>query len=267
MTFAALPMYDLPEVRAATDALWAGIAGHLRAEGVKDVPTALERTRHHEAQWRDDALLFGQSCGYPLTHAFADELRVVATPRHAVNGCESGCYHSVIVVHEDAPFVDLAELRGHVAAINDEASHSGMNAFGALLAPLLDEPPFFRHVLVSGSHAASIDLVANGRAAVASIDCVTHALLARWRPSALTGTRILTKTASAPALPYVTRRSTSDDTLARLRAGLERAMNDAALAEVRGDLLLLGTTVLPDDAYDAIRKLEATHRLERWAAK
>ena len=35
---ASLPMYDLPETRSATDALWAGIARHLRAEGVAEVP-------------------------------------------------------------------------------------------------------------------------------------------------------------------------------------------------------------------------------------
>ena len=32
MGVASLPMYDLPEVSAALDALWAGIARHLRRE-------------------------------------------------------------------------------------------------------------------------------------------------------------------------------------------------------------------------------------------
>jgi ABC-type phosphate/phosphonate transport system substrate-binding protein len=256
-------MYDLPELRASTDAWWAGIARHSRDGGLTGVPTELERTRTIEAQWRDPTLLFGQSCGYPVTHAFADALRIVATPCYALAGCEGGRYHSVVVVHEDAPFRDLAELRGNVLAINEPTSQSGMNALGALVAPLLTDPKerFFREIVVSGSHASSIAMVADRRASVASIDCVTHALLARWRPIALVGTRILTTTASAPALPYVTSRSTDEDRILRLRAALAAAMTDPTLASVRDDLLLANVTVLPDTAYDVIPAMQATHRL------
>jgi ABC-type phosphate/phosphonate transport system substrate-binding protein len=263
VSFAALPMYDLPELRASTDAWWAGIARHIREAGLGDVPTELERTRTIEAQWRDPALLFGQSCGYPVTHAFAGDLRIVATPCYAVPGCEGGRYYSVLVVHEDAPFRDLAELRGTVVAINEPTSQSGMNALGALVAPLLTShrDRFFREIVVTGSHASSIAIVRGRRASVASIDCVTHALLARWRPAALVGTRVLTMTASAPALPYVTSRSTDDDRVRRLRTALARAVADPTLTSARNDLFLANVTVLPDSDYDAIVAMQATHRL------
>ena len=39
MTIASLPMYDLPEVRRATDAWWAGLAAGFTRAGVADVPT------------------------------------------------------------------------------------------------------------------------------------------------------------------------------------------------------------------------------------
>lgn len=266
MSFAALPMYDFPELRGATDAWWTGLAGHLRAEGISDVAATLDRSRRIEEQWSDPALLFGQSCGYPVTHAYADVLRIVATPRHAVRGCEGGLYHSVIVVREDAPIVELGDLRGRTAVINDPTSQSGTNAFGALLAPLLGASSergarFFRDVLLSGSHAGSLAMVQDGRAEVASIDCVTFALLARWRKPALEGIRVLDKTASVPALPYVTSRTTSAETLARIRTALANAATDPALAPVRADLLLEGVTVLPDTEYDVIRAMHATHRL------
>lgn len=255
---ATLPMYDLPEARDATDALWAGIARHLRAEGVADVPPALARSADHESAWRDPSLLLSQSCGYPVTHAFADALRIVATPVHEIAGCEDGRYHSLVIVRDDASFAELARLRGTVAAVNDHASQSGKNALFALLAPL-GRGRFFAEVIVSGSHVASIEAVRQGRAAVAAIDCVTHALLARFRPSALAGTRILAKTASAPALPWVTRREASDSDVERLRAGLLAAMTDPELAAVRAELLLGGAIVLSSDAYDVIREMERSY--------
>jgi ABC-type phosphate/phosphonate transport system substrate-binding protein len=257
-------MYDLPEVRRATDGLWAGIARHLRSEGVPDVPAALDRGADAETQWGDPALLLSQACGYPITHAFARALRVVATPCHAIAGCEQGDYFSVVVVRDDASVTQLSELRGEIAVINEWTSHSGMNALGALVAPL-EGDGFFRDVVVSGSHVASLAMVARGEASVAAIDCVTHALLARWRPSALVGTRILTRTASAPALPFVTRASASEELVVRLRAALARAMHDDALSAVRDDLLLGGIAVLPEGAYDVIRELQSTHRLNRSA--
>ena len=45
MAVIALPMYDWPEVRGATDAWGAGLARHLRHAGFPDVPLGLERPR------------------------------------------------------------------------------------------------------------------------------------------------------------------------------------------------------------------------------
>jgi hypothetical protein len=38
MRAASMPMYDMPETRAALDSLSAGLARNLRAEGVREVP-------------------------------------------------------------------------------------------------------------------------------------------------------------------------------------------------------------------------------------
>ncbi len=43
MRIAALPMYDLPELEAANDALWAAIAERLVAQGLEDTPDRLTR--------------------------------------------------------------------------------------------------------------------------------------------------------------------------------------------------------------------------------
>src|SRR5207249_2755288 len=49
---ASLPMYDLPEVKAATDAWWRGLARHIGIAGV------LDRGRDRLAPWRSPDLVF-----------------------------------------------------------------------------------------------------------------------------------------------------------------------------------------------------------------
>ena len=95
---ASLPMYDLPGLEAATDAWWAGLAAAFRAEGIRDVPARLTREADHAALWTAPDLLFSQSCGYPLTHALAGRVTLVATPIYHCAGCGGGSYRSEIVV-------------------------------------------------------------------------------------------------------------------------------------------------------------------------
>ena len=63
MSVASLPMYDLPEVTAATDAWWAGLARAMRREGLSDVPDRLTRGPDVAELWRASDLLFSQTCG------------------------------------------------------------------------------------------------------------------------------------------------------------------------------------------------------------
>ncbi len=260
MSVASLPMYDLPELRAAHAALWAGIARHLRQAGGPRVPAALCQDRPADEVWRDRTLLLSQCCGADLMGGFAGKLRVVATPRYRAAGCAGGDYASLVVVAEGAEIRELEQLRGRVAAINDPESHSGANALRALIAPLSRDGRFFAAVEVSGAHVASLALVASGAADVAAIDCVTHALLARHRPAALAGTRVLCRTAPAPALPYVTRADAGDDLAARLQAALRAALADPELGIVREQLLLDGIEQLAPAAY---RRIPAFARFAR----
>jgi ABC-type phosphate/phosphonate transport system substrate-binding protein len=252
MAVASLPMYDLPEVRPALDALWAGIARHLRREGIADAPARLTYGLSGGALWRAPDLFFSQCCGADLVGACADAFRPLATPRYRAQGCAAGRYASLLVVADDEEIGGLEDLRGRVAAINHPDSHSGSNALRALIAPWSRGGRFFARVEVSGSHAASLALVASRHAAVAAIDCVTHALLARHRPAALAGTRPLCRTAPAPAPPFVTRKEAGDDLVRRLRSALRGALEDPALAPARADLLLDGIEILPPAAYARI---------------
>lgn len=252
MPLAALAMYDLPELRPATDAWWRGLARHLRAAGIAEVPAELCRDRAPEAVLADAGLLLAQTCGYPLTHAFAGRLRLVATPAYAAPGCEGARYRSLIVVREPGGLTSLAAARGRIAAVNAPDSHSGCNVLRHMLAPLAAGGRYLGGVVLTGSHRQSLAAVAAGVADLAAIDCVSHALLARHAPSALAGTRVLCASPPAPGLPYVTHDDADDGLVARLRAGLAAALADPRLAPARDALLIAGMEVLPLEAYAAI---------------
>jgi ABC-type phosphate/phosphonate transport system substrate-binding protein len=254
---ASLPMYDLPGLDAATDAWWTGLAAAFRAEGLTEVPDNLTRGDDVRELWTAPDLLFSQTCGYPLTHALAGEVTLVATPVYACPGCEGGSYHSEILVRSDAAAKTLADLRGGCAAVNAADSQSGCSVLRHAVAKLAEKGRFFAEVKISGGHLPSLRLVTEGAADVCAVDTVTYHLIARTQPELTEGLRVLATSAAAPALPYIARRDLPEADLARLRAGLARACADPALAEVRAALLLAGVVVRGLSDYDRILDLEA----------
>jgi ABC-type phosphate/phosphonate transport system substrate-binding protein len=252
MGVASMPMYDMPEVRGALDGLWDGFARHLRCEGVAGVPDRLVHDPPLPDLWNDPKLLFGQCCGYHLVNGYGKRLQPIATPHFDAPECEGCDYASVIVVGEDCTATDVLEMRGSVCAVNQPDSHSGMNALRALVAPASRGGRFFSRVETSGAHAASIEMVRNGDADVAAIDCVSFALLQRHRPAALVGVRKLGRTQRAPGLPYVTRSTVDADTVARMRAALLQTFADPSLASAREALLLKDIEAISLSAYRRI---------------
>ena len=245
-------MYDFPEVREATDALWKGIARHFKAEGLEDVPNHLVHDQSLQALWSDPSLLFSQCCGYDVVYSFKERLQVLATPRSAAPGCVGTDYASVIVVPEYCQYEDVLDMHGAVAVINGVESHSGMNALFGLVAPRSLEGKFFSEVKISGSHAASLAMLQKDEADIASIDCITYALLQRYRPGALRGTRKLGFTYRAPTPPYVTRRDVDLPIVECMKNALINAFKDPLLASTKELLLLEGIEVQSTDAYRRI---------------
>ncbi len=256
MALASLPMYDLPGLEEATDAWWSGLAAAFRAEGLAAVPERLTRGEDVEGLWTSPDLLFSQTCGYPLTHALAGQVSLVATPVYACPGCAGGAYRSEILVRAEDPVDSLAGLRGARAAANGPESQSGYSALRHAVAELAEAGRFFGAVKTSGSHLNSMQMVAAGEADVCAVDCVTYHLLTRTQPELTGGLRVLAATAAAPALPYITRRGLGEEDVERLRAGLRRAVADPALAEVRAALLLADVVVRPLSDYQRILELE-----------
>ncbi len=254
---ASLPMYDWPEVRQATDRLWQGIARHLAANGFRGVPESLERSGDPHARWRSADLLLSQTCGYPLTHALAGAVDLVATPCYRVRGAQGADYCSLIVVAATSGLAGLADLRGRTAAFNTEDSMSGVLALKAVVAPLSRQGRFFGKVIRSGAHVASMQAVADGAADVAAIDCVSFALAERYRPDLTKKLKAIAETPKMPGLPLITARGRPAPERTRLARALAEAYADPDFAAVRDDLFIAGLEFLPLAAYQRIANLEA----------
>jgi len=256
MRVASMPMYDMPEVRSTLDSLWKDMARNLRLEGISDVPGKLAHGRRLGNLWGNPALFISQCCGYDLVNRYAGTLVPIATPHYGAPGCKGYDYSSVVIVHEDCNSDDVLKMRGAVCVVNGLESYSGMGALRDLVAPSSLQGRFFSDVKISGSHAASIDMVCNRVADVAAIDCVTYALIDWFRPDAVKGIRILGRTYRAPGIPYVMRACENQDRLARMRSAIVRTFSNPALNDVRRALYLQDIEVPGPMAYQRITKLE-----------
>lgn len=235
---AALPMYDRPELRDATDRFWRAIRAQL-CYG----PAGLTRDRDMWEVWQSPDLLLAQTCGFPYRERLQGRVQLLGTPDYGLEGCPPGYYRSAIVVRADSGLGEISDLSGRRMAFNDELSQSGWAAFrndmpdGFELGPLVQ----------SGSHAASAQMVADGAADFAAIDALTWRLLYRYEDFTQS-LRVLGWTAPTPGLPYITSLSADADALF---AAVSRAVDDLSI-EDRDALCLRGLVRIPEADYLAV---------------
>lgn len=258
-TYASFPWYDLPEMRAATDAFWSALRARIAAHGIANPPERLDREREHGTD-REGTCLFTQTCGLPLFTTAREHFTVLGAPAYRVAGCVGATHRSFIVVRAEADAHSLEDLRGTRFAINEIDSNSGMNLPRRLFAPLARNGRFFATTTISGSHAASAAAVAAGDVDAAAIDCVTFALLKQYRPSAIAPLRIVAVTATTPTPPLVTSRHSSAHDAEAIRAALRDVITDPALAEMRAALFLSEIEFCDASAYAVVMQFENESR-------
>ena len=230
-------MYDWPEVRAETDALWAAIAERLEAAGIA-APDSLDRTTPTGEAWESPDLLVGQTCGRPYATGLAEKVRLLGRPTYAVAGAGPGRYCSQLVARRSDNRGGLEGFRGAVAACTGIASQSGWAALIDLLPDGESLESFFAAVRMTGGHRDSIRAIAAGNADIATIDCVTWALAERHEPAAHE-LRVIGRSPTYPSLPYIASNRRSDDEAGRIGAALRQAV--AGLPDpARGALRLTG---------------------------
>ena len=243
----ALPMYVGNQ--AGVEALWRHLASRLRAQGLNRISDTPAWPEDYLAHWRDPALLLSQACGYPLVTALAGQVGVVGAFRYNVPGCDGVMQRSQLVVRAADPATTLEDLRGRRVAYNGTDSQSGYNSLRALVAPLERRGIFFGSHLETGGHMRSVLAVRDGRADVASIDCVSLAEFRKHTPEATQGIRVLCESDPYPGLPLVTAASTGDATMATLRGVLAQAVADPELAPFWQELFITGFEPLDETAY------------------
>jgi ABC-type phosphate/phosphonate transport system substrate-binding protein len=243
---ASLPMYDWPEVRPATDRLWAALRDALRAEGLP-APDALTRDHPLSEVWRDPSLALSMACGLPLVRGQAGAATVLGAFDFALPETPPGHYHSVVVVRADDGRQDLAAFGAATLAINDLDSQSGYGTILHHAAPLARHGRFFARAFATGSHAASVGAVADGTADIAAIDAVSWRLARRFHPDAAR-LRILMPTDPTPGLALITAPHADPAPARRAIAAALAALDAATL----GDLGLAGFVPLDRADYRVI---------------
>jgi ABC-type phosphate/phosphonate transport system substrate-binding protein len=259
---ASLPMYNLPEMRAANAAFWAALRGLLVEAGAPApaeplLPRDLVADRKPVPERIGPEVLFSQTCGYPLETIFRSQAVKLGAPCYAVGGCDGPTHCGVFIVPAASPARTLADLRGKTFLYNSRHSNSGMNLPRRALAELAGGKPFFAAVTETGSHPGNLDRIARDEADATVVDNVTYAFWQRHRPAAAAHTRILAQTPPSPAIPFVTSVATPPATVTVLRAALQQIARDPRFAAVRADLLITDIVDVPEARYRALLDYEA----------
>lgn len=240
---AALPMYDRPEIRPATDRFWAAIRDRLRAAGLA-APEALDRPADPWPLWQAPDLVLAQTCGLPYRSRLHGKVALVGTPDYGLEGLAPGYYCSEIVARSDDPR-GFADLLAGTLALNEAGSQSGWAALQAHAAAQGLVPG---RAIATGSHAASAAAVAEGRADLAAIDAVTWRLLKRHEAALTSRLRVVERTAPTPGLPLITAHGLDPAPVFAAVAGAIVALSP----DDRAALGLRGLAAIPAAAYLAV---------------
>jgi ABC-type phosphate/phosphonate transport system substrate-binding protein len=131
-----------------------------------------------------------------------------------------------------------------------------MNLLRAEIAPLAKGTAFFGSVVLTGSHKASLKAVADGRADLAAIDCVSFAHFQRYEPALASSIVQIGRSVLTPAPPFITAQETDYATLAILRETLTKIIADPELSAIREALSLGGFEVLSEAHYECALRIE-----------
>jgi ABC-type phosphate/phosphonate transport system substrate-binding protein len=218
------------------------------------------RFEHDPALLLEPGLWFGHTCGYPLMMHLRQQVSPFCVPLFDVRGTDGKYYSSRIIVATGSTIESIADSRGHIAAVNNPDSNSGMNVLRHAVASVHDAAQFgdrfFARVINTGGHLHSVQAVASGVADIAAIDCVSYQLIADWQPELCAGLRIIGNSVMTCGLPLVMSNTVITATdIPVLTEYLNRAL--AACYDEAGNLLhLTGFAPVQLSDYQSIVEIE-----------
>jgi ABC-type phosphate/phosphonate transport system substrate-binding protein len=247
---AAFPMYNVTPALAAE---WRTLLADV-LQAVVPRASIVEPGDDLHALWRRPELLVSQTCGYPLMSGLHAQVQLIATPKFDAPGCSGTDYSSALITRTNARLDTLDACRGARAAYNQDDSNSGMNVFRHAVAPIAQDGRFFDEVIRTGSHLSSLLAVAENRADIAAIDCVTFAFVRDEMPELAHQVREIRWTAASPGLPLIAANTVPQGMIEAMRLALNEAT--AAQPARAARLRLKGFASLPLSDYARITKLE-----------
>jgi ABC-type phosphate/phosphonate transport system substrate-binding protein len=162
-------------------------------------------------------------------------------------------YFSDVIVQRGSRFDTFSDLRGATWAYNEPGSHSGYNVVRYHLAILGETAGYFGHVVESGAHQMSLQLLLAGAIDATAIDSTVLETELQRHPELATHIRVVATLGPSPIPPWVVLRSVPQELRTALRTMLLRMHTDS-----RGQALLAAGRIarfaqVDDRAYDAIR--------------
>jgi ABC-type phosphate/phosphonate transport system substrate-binding protein len=260
---AFLPMYGVRGARDHADTLWNCLRDSLHGNGF-EAPEQVATITPRIDGWLHPDLILGQTCGLPYITKLCDRVELVGAPDYGVEGCAPGFYHSTLVVSATDQRQHLSDFLGGTFAVNGEDSQSGYAAMMRETVPFAKSGRFFGRAIHTGSHDASMRLVASGHADIAAIDSVTWRI-SRQFDSATEGLRSIGTTEPTPGLPFIAAKGRWDgrllDTVRAGVASLPEATRQAfGLRDVlpfrRDDYEVIKTNLAQAEAVHSLPELE-----------
>ena len=254
---ASLPLYALPENEAARSAFWRAVRTEVERQGITDMPGDLDFKRPTVPERIDPEMRFSQVCGYPLQKMFGGQAAILGAPVYDDEYCDGPTHTGAFVVHRDAPYRTLEDLRGCRFGAIAHHSNSAMNLPRRAIADIAGGAQFFGSI-AEGSPAQSGNLVkvAQNEIDATCVDNMTFTFFAQSRPEMARSLRILAVTPPSPSIPFVTSRATDAETIEALRRALRSVGTAPEWEEVRAAMLLKDIVEIDDGAYDTLLDYE-----------
>jgi phosphonate transport system substrate-binding protein len=207
----------------------------------------------------DGRVQVGFICGWPYSQRFDRPDRpiellcapVMEAPRYQGRPI----YFTDVIVRADSALGSFADLRGRSYAYNGAESHSGYNVPRDHLLRLGETSGYFARTVASGSHQASIGLVADGSIDASGIDSTVLDLELAQRPALAAALRIVESIGPGPIPPVVVARGLPDDAKARLREIFLGMHEDGDGRAILRDGLMACFVTVRDVDYDPIRAM------------
>ena len=263
-TIAFLPMYAVRGAREHADILWNCLRDSLRRSGF-EAPEQVSSITPRVDGWLHPDLILGQTCGLPYVTRLCDRVELVGTPDYGLEGCEPGFYHSTFVVSAADRRQHLSEFFGATLAVNGKDSQSGYGAMMRAAAPIAKAGRFFGRAIHTGSHDASMRLVAEGAADIAAIDSVTWRISRAFDHHLTRHLQSIGTSEPTPGLPFIVAMGRFDSGLFdAVRAGVAALPDDTreafGLRDVvqlrRADYEIIKTNLMQAEAQHSLPELE-----------